>query len=70
MRDGKSFAARRVDAIQDSQVVFTLTASFQREEAWLEHQNLMSQTLGPEGLIPRLLDQCSVDGRSSFQWIR
>lgn len=51
MRDGKSFAARRVDAIQDSRIVFTLTASFQRDEGGLEHQDLMPQTIGPEGLL-------------------
>ncbi|SCB55912.1 acyl-CoA thioesterase-2 [Bradyrhizobium shewense] len=48
--DGKSFATRRVDAIQDGQTVFTLTASFQRDEAGLEHQDLMPQMPGPKGL--------------------
>ncbi|MGY4362904.1 acyl-CoA thioesterase-2 [Bradyrhizobium sp. i1.3.1] len=51
IRDGKSFATRRVDAIQDDRTVFTLTASFQREEAGLEHQDLMPPTSGPEGLL-------------------
>lgn len=51
IRDGKSFATRRVDAIQDGRTVFTLTASFQREEAGFEHQERMPQTPGPEGLL-------------------
>lgn len=50
IRDGKSFATRRVDATQDGRTVFTLTASFQREESGPEHQHLMPQTPGPEGL--------------------
>ncbi|WP_349643608.1 acyl-CoA thioesterase [Bradyrhizobium genosp. SA-3] len=51
IRDGKSFATRRVDAIQHGRTVFTLTASFQREEVGLEHQDCMPQTPGPEGLL-------------------
>jgi len=51
MRDGKSFATRRVDAIQDGRTIFTLTASFQRQEAGLEHQDLMPKTAGPDGLL-------------------
>ncbi|GFP97297.1 acyl-coa thioesterase 2 [Phtheirospermum japonicum] len=38
VRDGKSFATRRVEAIQKGNVVFTLTASFQKEEEGFEHQ--------------------------------
>ncbi|GAB2245016.1 hypothetical protein Droror1_Dr00000509 [Drosera rotundifolia] len=38
IRDGKSFATRRVDAIQKGNVVFTLLASFQKEEQGFEHQ--------------------------------
>lgn len=51
IRDGNSFAVRRVDSIQDGRTVFTLTASFQRDEAGLEHQDTMPQTPGPEGLL-------------------
>ncbi|MDH2357509.1 acyl-CoA thioesterase II [Bradyrhizobium sp. SSUT112] len=51
MRDGKSFATRRVDAIQDGRTVFTLTVSFQREEVGFDHQDLMPKTAGPEGLL-------------------
>ncbi|KAL3615653.1 Acyl-CoA hydrolase 2 [Castilleja foliolosa] len=38
VRDGKSFATRRVEAIQRGNVVFTLTASFQKEEEGFVHQ--------------------------------
>ncbi|PHU09607.1 Acyl-CoA thioesterase 2, partial [Capsicum chinense] len=38
VRDGKSFATRRVDAIQKGNVVFTLVASFQKDEDGFDHQ--------------------------------
>ncbi|XP_034709808.1 acyl-CoA thioesterase 2-like [Vitis riparia] len=38
LRDGKSFATRRVDAIQKGNVIFTLLASFQKEEEGFDHQ--------------------------------
>ncbi|KAG8363319.1 hypothetical protein BUALT_Bualt19G0010000 [Buddleja alternifolia] len=38
VRDGKSFATRRVEAIQKGNVVFTLIASFQKEEEGFVHQ--------------------------------
>lgn len=37
-RDGKSFATRRVTAIQHGEQIFNLSASFQQEEAGMEHQ--------------------------------
>ncbi|WP_049803166.1 acyl-CoA thioesterase II [Bradyrhizobium japonicum] len=51
IRDGKSFATRRVNAIQDSRTVFTLTASFQRYEAGLEHQDPIPRMPAPQGLL-------------------
>ncbi|PNT03678.1 hypothetical protein POPTR_014G083300v4 [Populus trichocarpa] len=38
IRDGKSFATRKVDAIQKGNIVFTLMASFQKEEHGFVHQ--------------------------------
>ncbi|MGY4408342.1 acyl-CoA thioesterase-2 [Bradyrhizobium sp. LB7.1] len=51
IRNGKSFATRRVDAVQEGCRVFTLTASFQREEAGVQHQDLMPEMPGPDGLL-------------------
>ncbi|MGY8638503.1 acyl-CoA thioesterase II [Bradyrhizobium sp. 14AA] len=51
LRDGKSFATRRVDAMQDGRAIFTLTASFQCEEAAFEHQDLKPKVPGPENLL-------------------
>lgn len=50
VRDGKSFATRHVDALQDGRAIFTMTASFQCEEDAFEHQNFMPETPGPEEL--------------------
>jgi len=57
-RDGRSFSARRVVAIQHGRPIFTLAASFQVEEDGLEHQFDMPQVPGPEevpamALLPR-----------------
>jgi acyl-CoA thioesterase-2 len=37
-RDGRSFSARRVVAIQDGEVIFTMSASFHRHEDGPDHQ--------------------------------
>ncbi|XP_010540282.1 PREDICTED: uncharacterized protein LOC104814102 isoform X2 [Tarenaya hassleriana] len=38
IRDGNNFATRRVDAIQKGNVIFTLFASFQKEQEGFDHQ--------------------------------
>jgi len=47
-RDGGSFTTRRVVAIQHGQQIFNLAASFQVEEAGLEHQSGMPGATGWE----------------------
>ncbi|XP_022862362.1 uncharacterized protein LOC111382570 isoform X2 [Olea europaea var. sylvestris] len=52
VRDGKSFATRRVEAIQNGNVVFTLLASFQKEEGGFNHQVAeMPSVPNPEELL-------------------
>ncbi|CAA0813622.1 Acyl-CoA thioesterase family protein [Striga hermonthica] len=52
VRDGKSFATRRVEAVQKGNIVFTLTASFQKEEAGFIHQvPTMPSMPAPEELL-------------------
>ncbi|XP_057533535.1 acyl-CoA hydrolase 2-like isoform X2 [Amaranthus tricolor] len=52
IRDGKSFATRRVDAIQNGIVVFTLLASFQKHEIGFEHQEVVMPSVpAPEMLL-------------------
>ncbi|MGV3345525.1 acyl-CoA thioesterase II [Enterobacteriaceae bacterium LUAb1] len=50
LRDGNSFSARRVSAIQNGQPIFYMTASFQAPESGYEHQNQMPAVPGPDGL--------------------
>lgn len=51
IRDGKSFATRRVVAIQKGKAIFNLSASFQSEEESHEHQDVhMPDVAEPETL--------------------
>ncbi|MGZ6801076.1 MAG: acyl-CoA thioesterase, partial [Mycobacteriaceae bacterium] len=52
VRDGRSFATRRVTAVQHGQAIFTLSASFQSPQEGVEHANLMPEVPGPEELAP------------------
>jgi acyl-CoA thioesterase-2 len=49
-RDGRSFTARRVVAIQHGRPIFTLAASFQLEQQGFEHQFDMPGVPGPDEL--------------------
>ena len=49
-RDGKSFATRRVAAIQHGEQIFNLAASFQITEDGFEHQFAMPDVPSPEAL--------------------
>jgi acyl-CoA thioesterase-2 len=49
-RDGKSFTARRVVAVQHGVQIFNLAASFQLPEAGYEHQFEMPRVPAPEAL--------------------
>ncbi|GAB3378111.1 acyl-CoA thioesterase domain-containing protein [Azotobacter armeniacus] len=52
LRDGKSFSARWVTAIQKGRPIFTCCASFQTGEEGLDHQQpVMPEVPGPEGLV-------------------
>jgi acyl-CoA thioesterase-2 len=49
-RDGRTFTARRVTAIQHGEQIFNLAASFQRPEEGLEHQDPMPEGPAPDDL--------------------
>lgn len=51
IRDGKSFATRRVVAIQKGRPIFNLSASFHVEEEGFTHQDEMPQTASPDELL-------------------
>lgn len=50
LRDGNSFSARRVSAIQNGKPIFYMTASFQAPEPGFEHQKTMPAAPAPENL--------------------
>ncbi len=50
LRDGRSFATRRCEAIQHGKVIFTLTASFFNPEQGLEHAFTAPEVPPPEEL--------------------
>ena len=49
-RDGKSFATRRVAAIQHGEQIFNLAASFQIPETGFDHQFSMPEVPSPDDL--------------------
>ncbi|QIZ52077.1 acyl-CoA thioesterase II [Dickeya zeae] len=50
LRDGNSFSARRVSAIQNGRSIFYMTASFQTRESGFEHQSDMPLVTPPDEL--------------------
>lgn len=51
LRDGRSFATRRVLARQHGRPIFALTADFHRPEPGRDHQDLMPEVPAPEDCI-------------------
>lgn len=70
VRDGRSFATRRVAARQHGEVIFYMTASFQRVEEGWDHQDVLPDTPGPDEATPMLdlVKYVSTDGAD--QWLR
>ncbi|KAJ0928383.1 putative palmitoyl-CoA hydrolase [Helianthus annuus] len=54
VRDGDTFATRRIDAIQKRNVVFTMTASFQKEEVGFDHQLPSMPAVPDPESVPKL----------------
>jgi acyl-CoA thioesterase-2 len=54
IRDGKSFTTRRVVAVQEGQAIFSMAASFHRQEPGFEHQDAMPDIPGPDGIESEL----------------
>ncbi len=52
VRDGRSFTTRRVSAIQHGKTIFTLSASFHREEPGVAHATPMPDVPAPESIAP------------------
>lgn len=51
-RDGGSFCTRRVNAVQNGEVIFSMGASFQTAQEGIEHQDEMPAVVQPEDLEP------------------
>lgn len=63
-RDGRSFSARRVVAIQHGRPIFTLEASFQKHEPGVEYQGTMPVVPGPQELARFAFDELNLGGAS------
>ena len=50
LRDGGSFATRRVNAIQHGETIFSMSASFQTDQSGIEHQDAMPLAPRPDDL--------------------
>jgi acyl-CoA thioesterase II len=50
IRDGGSFATRRVNAIQHGETIFSMSASFQTDQEGIHHQDRMPAAPPPDGL--------------------
>ncbi|MBY5162938.1 acyl-CoA thioesterase [Salsipaludibacter albus] len=50
MRDGRSFSARRVHAVQDGNILLSMITSFQAPAGGLDHQDTMPDVPDPETL--------------------
>ncbi|MCJ8144544.1 acyl-CoA thioesterase II [Ancylobacter sp. A5.8] len=54
VRDGRSFATRRVVAIQHGRPIFIMSVSFHREEPGLEHQLALPDGVPPPEEVPSI----------------
>ena len=52
LRDGGSYSARRIEAIQKGRPIFYMTCSFHREEEGLDHQTSMPDVPAPNDVQP------------------
>jgi acyl-CoA thioesterase-2 len=72
IRDGKSFATRRVVARQGDEAIFELSASFHQEESGLDHQWPMPDAVAPETLrtnADRLAELGEKTGKKVFDFL-
>ena len=69
IRDGGSFTTRQVRAIQDDELIFLATASFQRPEDGPEHQDVVSHPARPPEQLPRLEDIVPNTEVDEYSWL-
>ncbi|MFD1858716.1 acyl-CoA thioesterase II [Aeromicrobium camelliae] len=69
VRDGRSFTTRRVAARQHGEIIFYMTASFQREETGWDHQDAMPDVPGPDEATPMSELVKLIDAEAADQWL-
>ncbi|MEU0795870.1 acyl-CoA thioesterase II [Amycolatopsis sp. NPDC005961] len=57
IRDGRSFTTRRVIAIQHGKAIFSLSASFQKDEPGIEHAEEMPEGVPAPDTLPTLMER-------------
>jgi acyl-CoA thioesterase-2 len=70
LRDGRSFSARRVHAIQYGQPILSMIASFQTEATGVDHQDQMPEVPDPENLPTTAELLGSIDHPVAQFWAR
>ncbi|WP_426246342.1 acyl-CoA thioesterase [Nocardioides sp. LHG3406-4] len=70
IRDGRSFATRRVVARQHGRAIYYLTANYQRPEAGLDHHDVMPDVPGPDHGLPMSQLARSASDRAGDDWDR
>ncbi len=70
VRDGRTFRTRRVAARQHGEIIFYMTASFQRAEDGFDHHDAMPATMSPDDAIPLGDIVMSLDPERGEQWKR
>ncbi|NBH08728.1 acyl-CoA thioesterase II [Amycolatopsis sp. SID8362] len=57
IRDGRSFTTRRVVAVQHGKAIFSLSASFQKDEPGIEHAETMPEGIPAPETLPTLMER-------------
>jgi acyl-CoA thioesterase-2 len=68
VRDGRSFTTRRVSAVQHGRTIFTLSASFHRDEPGVEHAFAMPDVPPPDEVEPTVERMEKLFGPSVRDW--
>jgi acyl-CoA thioesterase-2 len=68
VRDGRSFATRRVSAVQDGETIFSMSASFHRGDDGPDHQVRAPAVPRPDELPPGLPDGAGPDEFFAAEW--
>src|SRR5262249_13467463 len=68
VRDGRSFTPRRVTTVQHGKTIFTLSASFHRDEPGVEHADPMPVVPPPEAIESTAERMEKVFGPAAAEW--